>query len=98
MAESDLANSKADNSTASALIWLNQAEELINKTKGKKLYNEENSQEPHYICVDNQGFIKHAYILAFYFLFKLALKIDGEYVVKDDEIKGYFKESIKQVI
>lgn len=112
----DIANHEADDGAASCSKWIKTAEDLWNKVKAessdpnspneKYIFNphlkkEDKTNVPKYKCTEAIGFIKHAFVLAFYYLKKAAETYDnGEswYDLDDAHGKSLYYESIKETI
>jgi len=74
------------------MIWMDEAKKVFVETKGEAIYDGGDEPEK-YKCTAAIGFIKHAFILAFYYLLKLDChKNDAE------RMKGMYKECIREVI
>lgn len=75
LANGPYGNKVADNGAASAAIWIQEASDLWKKCKAVDswIFNPSIERiEERYKCTEAIGFIKHAFILSFYYLFKAA--------------------------
>ena len=75
LSEQEIANATADEGTASAIIWLQEAKKLADEADGKKVkYYLWDSANPDAGCNYNstkwEGFLKHAFVLSFYYLLR----------------------------
>ena len=75
LANSELANTVQDNGSVSAAIWMDEAKKLATEANDAKvknyLYDSKNPQAgSRYDCVKWEGFIKHAFVLSFYYLLR----------------------------
>lgn len=88
-----LANEEADNGLASVCKWIDEAKDVFKETQGGFIYDGSEEMVEKYKCTSAIGFIKHAFILSFYYLLKIDhWKNDAE------RMKGMYKECVREVI
>ena len=98
-------NITADDGKASAAIWIDEAIKLWEDAKADDRYIFNPHKEPKpkekYTCTEAIGFVKHAFILSFYFLAKAADEDeDGNltYSLEGPDAKQFWSETVKEVI
>lgn len=75
LAQSELANTAQEDGTVSAAAWLDEAKQLAAEADNAKvsfyLYDSKNPEAgSHYNCTKWEGFLKHAFVLSFYYLLR----------------------------
>ena len=79
----EFADKEADDGSASPKKWIEFAKKLWDQCKegDKYIFNPTNSEPEKYRCTEAIGFIKHSFILSYYYLAKAAHKEDdGAYL------------------
>ena len=103
LAKKEFCNATADEGKASAIKWIEEGVNLWAKCKAEDRYifNPTNDTAERYKCTEAIGFIKHSFILSFYYLAKAADKDDDGslyYDLNKPEGKNFYFESIREVI